>query len=674
VKNFFKNLGVKAKKIFSFWQKKLSPDQPALYLPIHVHLDKRLVLGLTRQRHFPSWPQIKLIQKFLKPTERKAILLLLLTLVAGLLSLGGEFILKHRITLPKTGGEYIEGAIGSPSSVNPLYSPLNSVDADLSRLIYAGLLKYDDRLNLVPDLAESYKIDKDGKVFTFKLKRDLKWQDGEALTADDVAFTISRIQNPETQSPLWVSWQGIEFEKIDDQNFTLTLPEPFSPFLPVLTTGLLPEHLWQEVSPANMKLSGINLKPIGAGPYMFATLNKDSKGNIKTYGLKTSPYYYARAPYLTSVTFKFFPDFESAMEALRNHQISGLGYLPKDQKDKIGRKSVIAYSLRSPYFSALFFNQKKNLLLKSAILKKALATSVDRDQIITRALKNDGVVINGPILPNQPGFTQDFKIKYDLNQAQKILDDDGWKRISREDFLDKRQKELYQAWLDEKKVAATAAGIDPKKKLTAEETAAQKKEADEYLKQLGEDLQAQTSPRQTFFRHKNNYGLTIKITTLNQPEFVQTAAIIKDAWQDLGVQVSVETLEIDQLKDAIKNRDYEILLYGIMVGADPDPYPFWHSSQITSPGLNLSGFSNKSADQLLEKARTTYDLTTKAKYYYDFQKLLAADLPAMFLYTSTYLYPLDNTIKGFNQYRIYQPADRFAGIANWYLQTKSGWK
>ncbi|MEK9158414.1 MAG: ABC transporter substrate-binding protein [Patescibacteria group bacterium] len=644
-------------------------------IPLHERLDERLVLGLSSKKGFPTWQQLKFLGKFLKPGEKKTITLLFLVIVAGLISLGAELVLKHYVSLPAPGGEYIEGVVGAPQTINPLFSLLNTADADLSRLIYAGLFKYDEAMKLVPDLAESYTISQDGRTISIKLKKDLTWQDSEPLTAEDVGFTISRIQDPETQSPLWVSFQGVAFEQTDELNFSLILPEAFSPFLNLLTVGILPEHQWQEISPANMKLSSLNLKPTGAGPFMFSAFSKDNRGNIKSYTLKTNPSYHLGQPYIKNITFRFFNDFESGLEALRNRQIHALNFLPKDQKDKINRKGVKVYPLRLPYYTAAFFNQKKNLLLKSLPLRQALAYSLDRNQIVANALKGEGMVINGPILPGQVGFTQDFKLKYDPIQAQQLLDKDGWNKISREDFIAKRKQELYQAWLDARKAkTVTVAAGQKAPKPTAEEIAAQNKAAQEFLTQTAEQLTNEINSRQNVFRHKNNFGLTIKITTLNQPEFLQTAALIKDTWQDLGIQVNLELLELNQLKEAIKNRNYEVLIYGVLLGTDSDPFPFWHSSQTTSPGLNLAGFINRTADDQLEKARANFSLTERTKLYYNFQKILAADLPAIFLYTTTYLYPMDMSVQGFHQYRIYQPADRFAGISKWYLRTQGGWK
>ncbi|KKR48948.1 MAG: Extracellular solute-binding protein [Candidatus Magasanikbacteria bacterium GW2011_GWC2_40_17] len=639
----------------------------------HKKIDQRLVLGLGNTKKFPSLKQLGLLNKFLTKKERRIIGLLSFLMVFSLVIFLAETYLQRRVVEPANGGEYVEGEVGYPNAINPLFSSINPVDADLSRLIYAGLFKYDKTLNLVPDLAEGYTLDKTGKIFTVKMRSGMRWQDGEPITIDDVAFTINSIQSAETQSPLWVSFQDVIFTKIDDTAFTLELPQPFAPFLNLLTTGILPEHLWQEIPAKNMRFSSLNLKPIGAGPFMFESFAKDSKGNIKSYTLKPNPNYQLTKPYLNQFTFKFFNDEASALDALKNHQINGLSFLSASQKEKNSRKTLTVHSLRLPYYTALFLNQRSNQLLHNQNLRDALELGIDKNQLTTVSLKGEGLAVNGPILPNQIGFTQDFKVNYNLDSAKKKLDDDKWIKISRDEFIEKRKKELYQAWLDDRKAKQTADNGGKPKKLTAEEEATQKKEADAYLNKITEELN-KTDQQQKFFRQKNGYGLSIKITTINQQEFIETANLIKENWQDLGAEVTVNTLSNEEIKDVIKNRRYEVLLYSVISGADPDPFPFWHSSQTNSPGLNLSGFANRQADTALETARESYDLPTRIKAYYTFQKLVAQEKPAIFLYTSSYLYPQDTSLKGFNQYRIFEPADRFNDVSSWYLRTKNKWQ
>ncbi len=633
-------------------------------------LDRKLVGGLTIKK-IPSWSQFKQVGKFLTATEKKLLAALLIIILAGLVSLSAEFILQHRMIVPASGGEYIEGAVGFPSAVNPLFASLNPVDADLTRLVYAGLLKYDNSLNLIPDLADKFTIEQGGKIYHIFLKPDLKWQDGEPLTTDDVAFTLDLIQNPEAGSPLLSSFQKIQFKKISDWEFTLELEQPFVSFNHLLTIGLLPAHLWQEVAPANLKLSASNLKPIGAGPFMFSALSKDSRGNLKSYTLKTNPYYQEKQPYLKQITFKFFPDSANALDALRNRQVQGLSFLPKEQKEKINKKSLNIFSLRLAQYTALFFNQKNNQLLKSAVLRQALSLAVDRDQIIKQSLKSEGLAAFGPFPPGSPGFSSDFKYAPDSAQANQLLDNDKWKKISRDDFLEKRKQELYNTWLEQQKA------LNPnlkKPKLSAEEQEKFKKDKDDFLNRTAAELTAGLSPTQTSFREKNTYGLTVTLTALDQPEFSQTAALLKDWWQELGIQVTLNLVDANQMREIIKNRSYEILLYGVVTGPDADPFPPWHSSQMFSPGLNLARYGSRQSDELLEKARQNPDPAERQKIYLQFQKMLANDRPAVFLYYPTYLYPLDSAIKGVELTRLFHPADRFNGIANWYLQTKSGWR
>ena len=111
----------------------------------------------------------------------------------------------------------------------------------------------------------------------------------------------------------------------------------------------------------------------------------------------------------------------------------------------------------------------------------------------------------------------------------------------------------------------------------------------------------------------NSLPLQFTLTTINQPQLVMTANLLKDYWQKVGVTVQIKTVELSDLKDIIKNRDYDALLYGQALGSLPDLYPFWHSTQINDPGLNLSEYQNKNADQLLKDARETLDDQTKAQ-------------------------------------------------------------
>ena len=117
-----------------------------------------------------------------------------------------------------------------------------------------------------------------------------------------------------------------------------------------------------------------------------------------------------------------------------------------------------------------------------------------------------------------------------------------------------------------------------------------------------------------------------------------------------------------------------MLLFGEVLEIIPDPYPFWHSSQIKDPGLNLAKYENKSADKLLEAARTSLDEADRAKKYQEFQEILIGSAPAVFLYSPDYVYYVNKNIKGIDMKIIADPSKRFDNIEDWYINTKKTWK
>jgi len=111
-----------------------------------------------------------------------------------------------------------------------------------------------------------------------------------------------------------------------------------------------------------------------------------------------------------------------------------------------------------------------------------------------------------------------------------------------------------------------------------------------------------------------------------------------------------------------------------VLGSEPDLYPFWHSSQVNDPGLNLSGYQNKDADQLLKEARETLDVAVKQENYEKLQNIIIDDAPALFLYNPDYIYWVSQKINGINTTKIADPAKRFSNISEWFIKTKRVFK
>jgi peptide/nickel transport system substrate-binding protein len=233
-----------------------------------------LVAGLAKNKKI-SFRHFKYLPKFLTVTEKKQLGILVSVIIICLAILGVNAFFSFTEIVARPGGTYIEGLVGSPRFINPILSQTNSVDGDLSRLIFSSLLIYDKDHQLVGDLAENYEISEDQLTYTFYLKQNVKWHDGESFNADDVVFTVSSLQDPEFKSPLRRRFTGVVCEKIDDYTVKFTLKEPFAPFLSMLIFGIIPEHLWYSIPAANADLNELNKKPIGTGPWKVASFKKD---------------------------------------------------------------------------------------------------------------------------------------------------------------------------------------------------------------------------------------------------------------------------------------------------------------------------------------------------------------------------------------------------------------
>jgi len=578
-----------------------------------TQLDKDLVNSVqagSQNKKLPNLRQFKYLPQVMTSNHWIIVQLLILVIVIGVIILGVRGYYCFTEEAPQVGGEYTEGLVGSPIYINPLFSLANDVDADITKLVFSGLYKYDKNQNLEADLITDCGLSEDEKTYTFYLRTDAYWHDGEQVTADDVVFTFKVIQDVNFRSPLEPSLRGTIVSKIDDFTFNVLLKEPFAPFLSSLTFGILPEHQWFNISANNARLAEINLKPIGSGPYQFSSLTKDKNGNVKTYQLKRFVDYYNDKPYIEKVNFNFYSDVVSLVDAARNKRVSGVAFTPISLKKELSKnKSLIQYKLRLPQYTAVFLNQDNDVLADDGV-RQALAWSFDRQHLVDDVLQGEGEVIYTPILPGYLGYNPEVeKYSYDLEKAQKILDENKWALL----------------------------------------------EGDEY-------------------RHKNGTDLAFVITTVDQTEYVQAAEKLVEYWSALSAKVELNIVKAEEIQtNIIQQRDYDALLFGEIIGTDPDPYPFWHSSQAKYPGLNLAVFYNKQVDQLLEEARKVSDEDERRLKYLHFQNILAEELPAIFLYTPTYSYDILKEVKGVEDQYVVVPSDRLTGLLNWYIKTDRVW-
>ncbi len=646
------------------------------------------VLRGIRGKKRPTWHQIKHITKVLETKEKRVFSFAIWGMIIGCVWIGVNIADANRVQIPKAGGRYVEAVVGAPQLVNPIFAGLNDVDVDLTRLIFSGLMRFDANQELVPDLAESYKISEDKKVYTFTLRQDISWHSGNKkevgppITAHDVAFTFETIQNQEVGSPLYVSFQGVVVEAIDDWTVSFTLKEPFQPFLSSLTIGIIPSHIWENIPPERMRLAQSNLQPVGSGPYVFKKLVKDQTGFISRYELAKNEQYHLGVPYIDEIVFQFFGVYDDpdvgAIQALRSQKVDGIHFVPAHLAPKVERKHISMHTLQLPQYTALFFNPPHQSLLEDDDVREALALAIDKRRILRESLHGEGEIIEGPMLPGFPGYSESItSTPYSAMKANELLDK-NYERLSAEEYRKERRAALIQerGIVTSTIEAALDESVTSTDTVVEEEPAPEGLSVDEQLAQIDVQLDQELREAQTFYRTKKDGTiLELELVTVATDEYAQAAELIAGFWQELGIKTNITMVDPRQIsKDVLKRRDYDVLLYGVIVGSDPDQFPFWHSSQVAYPGLNLSQYVNKDVDALLEKARETDSPEQLQELYGTLQDTILKDRPAIFLHTPVYRYATTDKIKGFTITRIFYPADRFTDVHKWYIKTKGKWQ
>lgn len=580
---------------------------------------------------------------------------------SGSIALG--LVLSHHVTrVPASGGEYREGLVGSPQYLNPLFAPANPVDRDIAHLLFSGLVRLNPSTEgdrFIPDLAQRVDINTARKEYRITLKPNLRWHDNQPITADDIIFTVESIQNPEWKSPYAVSFKGVTAQKVNDRVVLFNLPEPFPPFIEALSVGILPKHIWGDISPTNARLTEYNIKPIGSGPFRFQKILKDKKGVVVSYTVEKNPNYYEAGPFLNRVTLKFYPQLDDAYNALQKGEIDGLGFLSQQfaqLPSDLNTRQML--KLRLPQYIALFFNLRRTGAPQELLVRQALTRSINKEQLVAQAIHTEGERIDGPILPGQPGFDDTRPPEqFNIENSQKTLDQAGWKRLNEQE---------YTAW----KAALTA----PKKPTT---TAGKKvtTPTPPLAPPTAVVTPATNEPALPFHRVKAKRELELTITALDRADIHVVGESVQQLWGQLGIRVKIIYLPSDKLlHDAITPRQYDVLLTGQLYGTDPDPFPFWHSSQLRAPGLNYAQLSDKKIDDILTRARQNPNIQERAKLYKEFQSLITAQAPAIFLYSPYYTYVFPPSIVGNATKTIATPADRFSTIGQWYTNTRFGWK
>ncbi|MDZ7744754.1 MAG: peptide ABC transporter substrate-binding protein [Candidatus Saccharibacteria bacterium] len=514
----------------------------------------------------------------------------------------------YQQTVPTVGGSYTEGVLGAFTNANPLYAT-GGFDGAVSQLVFSGLLKYDQNNQLTGDLAESWELDESEQSYTVVLKDNLKWQDGEDVTAEDVEFTYQLIQNPDTRSPLFASWQHVELEIQDERTVTFTLPNVLSSFPHSMTNGIVPKHILATVEPSQMRGHAFNtVNPIGSGPFKFDIIEVSGRTpEEREERIRLVPHeqYHDGMPKLQTLTLRAFRSEERLLNSFEEREINamvGLRTVPDTLAEKI---DATEHSIPFTGQIATFFNNNHKYL-KNRQVRQALVRAVDTNALI-QGLGYPVIGADSPFLREHfaydPSVTQ---LNHDKARANKLLSEAGWKR--------------------------------------------------------GDDG----------IRVKDGERLSFRLHAQNSSEFTYVTQTLQTEWRDIGVEVEVHQPSDNEFQSLMALHNYDALLYGISIGVDPDVFAYWHSSQAdprSDTRLNLSEYSSEVADVALEGGRTRIDETLRNAKYEPFLEAWRRDAPALMLYQPRFLYVVRGNLHNFDQKIVNTTSDRYSNVHNWMTRT-----
>ncbi|MBI4094197.1 MAG: peptide ABC transporter substrate-binding protein [Candidatus Liptonbacteria bacterium] len=499
--------------------------------------------------------------------------------------------------VPISGGEHTEGIVGQPAFVNPV---LAASEAD------KGLVRF--FFNNLADLAETVQSSKEGRVWTVRLKENILWHDGKKLTSDDVIFTVEKIQDPDSRSPLFLAWQGVLAQRMSEQEIQFNLGVPYAFFEANLQNlYILPEHIFADVPVANWRISEFNLKPVGSGPYRFLSYDVQPNGFVTAYHLVAHTEYVHGAPLIPTLTIRFFSAKDALIDAFNAGRVDGVGGLVEQDLGAVQRPfEIVRFPVPSYY--AVFLNQNQHLALKELAVRNALDAALNKMELVERVFGGNALPAFGPIPAHAPYFEMTFLHTSSSPAAEELLERAGWHKGP--DGI--RAKQMRDATI----------------------------------------------------------ALEFTLTVPEVPFLTATAEYLKAAWEAAGARVTLETRPLANLTEtAIKNRDYQMLLFGNILNSSLDLFSFWHSSERFYPGMNLALYNNTKADGLIESIRNAGDEETRTEQFKEIQRLIHDEYPAIFLYTPDHLYIARKGLKGVVPRMLGEAADRFLGVAAWHLKT-----
>lgn len=498
-------------------------------------------------------------------------------------------------------GTYAEAVLGPVDTLNPIFAR-SSAEESAGRLLFSRLLTYDDTGKLNYDMASSMTISEDQKTYTLKIRPDARFTDGIYVRAIDVSYTVGLLKNPATRSTI-SGWDDVTVNIIDERTVAFSLPAVYAAFPHALTVlPILPEHSLRDIAPSAIRESAFSSNPIGSGPFSLRFIQEvDSTTSREIVHLERNEDYYGGAPKLDRFQLHAYDSSEAILRAINTAEVNAATDLSVTDAEKITSPRYIVD--RAPINSGVYalLNTTSPTLQDKAV-RQALQAGTDT-QAVRAAIGEETPELYLPFVAGQLTGGVPSAPAYDKAKAEKLLNDAGW-------------------------------------------------------------------VLEGSVRKKDGAPLKLTVVTTKNNDFEKVLTLLAEQWRSIGVTVTTTIADpTDTSQNFVQNilqpRAYDVLLYQLTIGADPDVYAYWHSSQAKS-GFNFSNYSNSISDDSLVSARSRVDGTLRNAKYLTFANQWLADAPAVGLYQATAQYVYSKSVHTMlDTEKIISPLDRYADVRYW---------
>jgi peptide/nickel transport system substrate-binding protein len=506
---------------------------------------------------------------------------------------------------PARGGTAVEALVGQANVLNPLFES-NASTRDVDSLIYQGLTSVDSQQNVVGVLARDWSVSPDHLTYTFDIRDDVKWGDGQAFGVDDVLFTFHILQDLEYQQPGAEVWRQVGVAAGGPGQVVFTLRAPDASFPMSLRIGMIPKHIFAGMAPAQIADSSYSaVRAFGTGPFKVGSIGQ------LAITLDRNPYANPQ-PYLDHLVLRTYSatDPQLAIRAVLSGAADLVGGIqPQEVDTLLNRTGLTVHEVHTFTNSFVTFNAEgdgKQFFADSKV-RLALAQAVDRQRIVSEVLAGRADADPNPIPTADWAYSAAAASlhPYDALAAAKALESAGW-------LMDASTK----------------------------------------------------------LRAKKGVQFRVTLVAADSYPNRQIAESVAHQLLDVGVQVDVKAQPASKLlQENLLTHKYQMALISIDVGSDPDQYTLWHSG-IDPSSLNFAYSRGWGLiDKDLEDGRAAVDPPSRLAAYLDFQMLMADAAPAIFLYAGRYEYAVSQRVHGVHLSKAIEPYDRFQFVTDWYVNT-----